>query len=34
MLTTIERVIHENAHTPGLLSQAATVYRQSSGGQA
>ena len=33
MLTDIKRVINDNAGTPGLLSAAATAYRQSSGGQ-
>ena len=33
MLIIIKRVIHDNVGTPGLLSAAATAYRQSSGGQ-
>jgi hypothetical protein len=33
MLTTIQRAVHDNYGTPGLLSAAATAYRQSSGGQ-
>jgi hypothetical protein len=33
MLKVIEKVIRDNYHTPGVLSAAASAYRQASGGQ-